>query len=178
MSIEKVRAYFRELDTAAKTAGQNPAESAGTGLEGRIQEFPVSSATVELAAAALGVEPARIAKSLSFKADGPLLVVAAGDCKIDNPRYKAQFHTKAKMLTREEAHDWIGHDVGGVCPFALPPDVPVYLDISLKRFSTVYPAAGSGNSAIELTCEELERYASNFNRWVDVCKGWREEETC
>ncbi|MBQ9347405.1 MAG: YbaK/EbsC family protein [Oscillibacter sp.] len=169
MSIEKVRAYFRALDEA----GASP-----DSLEGRIQEFPMSSATVELAAAALGVEGARIAKSLSFKADGPLLVVAAGDCKIDNPRYKAQFHTKAKMLTREEAHDWIGHDVGGVCPFALPPDVPVYLDVSLKRFATVYPAAGSGNSAIELTCQELERFSSNFSGWVDVCKGWRGEEAC
>ena len=169
MSIEKVRAYFRELE---QKEGQ-------TGWEARIREFPVSSATVDLAASALGVEAARIAKSLSFKADGrPLLIVAAGDCKVDNARYKAQFHTKAKMLTREEAHTLIGHDVGGVCPFALPPDVPVYLDESLRRFSTVFPAAGSGSSAMELSCEELERVSSNFSGWVDVCKGWRGEEAC
>ena len=160
MSIEKVRAYFQPLGTAD-----------------RIQEFSVSSATVELAAQAVGVEGARIAKSLSFKVDDqPILVVAAGDAKVDNSRYKAQFHTKAKMLTHEEAHDLIGHDVGGVCPFALPENVKVYLDVSLKRFGTVYPAAGSDNSAIELTCEELEKYASNFAGWVDVCKAWRPEE--
>ena len=160
MSIEKVRAYFQPL-----------------GIADRIQEFSVSSATVELAAQAVGVEGARIAKSLSFKVDDqPILVVAAGDAKVDNSRYKAQFHTKAKMLTHEEAHDLIGHDVGGVCPFALPENVKVYLDVSLKRFGTVYPAAGSDNSAIELTCEELEKYASNFAGWVDVCKAWRPEE--
>ncbi len=160
MSIEKVRAYFQPL-----------------GIAERIQEFSVSSATVELAAQAVGVEGARIAKSLSFKVDDqPILVVAAGDAKVDNSRYKAQFHTKAKMLTHEEAHDLIGHDVGGVCPFALPENVKVYLDVSLKRFGTVYPAAGSDNSAIELTCEELEKYASNFAGWVDVCKAWRPEE--
>ena len=160
MSIEKVRAYFRPL-----------------GIEGRIREFDVSSATVELAAAAVGVEGARIAKSLSFKVeDRPIIVVAAGDAKVDNGRYKAQFHTKAKMLTYEEAHERIGHDVGGVCPFALPEDVKVYLDESLKRFETVFPAAGSSNSAVEMTCGELERYASNFAGWVDVCKGWRPEE--
>ena len=159
MSIEKVRAYFRPL-----------------GIEGRILEFPVSSATVELAAAAVGVEGARIAKSLSFKVeDKPVIIVVAGDAKIDNSKYKAQFHTKAKMLTHEEAHSLIGHDVGGVCPFALPEDVKVYLDVSLKRFGTVFPAAGSGNSAIELTCEELERYSSNFQQWVDVCKAWQSE---
>ena len=160
MSIEKVRAYFQPL-----------------GIAERIQEFSVSSATVELAAQAVGVEGARIAKSLSFKVDDqPILVVAAGDAKVDNSRYKAQFHTKAKMLTHEEAHDLIGHDVGGVCPFAMPENVKVYLDVSLKRFGTVYPAAGSDNSAIELTCEELEKYASNFAGWVDVCKAWRPEE--
>ena len=160
MSIEKVRAYFKPL-----------------GIEDRIREFDVSSATVELAAVAVGVEGARIAKSLSFKVeDKPIIIVVAGDAKVDNSRYKAQFHTKAKMLTHEEAHDWIGHDVGGVCPFALPEDVKVYLDVSLKRFGTVYPAAGSDNSAIELTCEELEKYASNFAGWVDVCKGGRPEE--
>ncbi len=156
MSIEKVRAYFRTF-----------------GVEDRIQEFSVSSATVELAAAAVGVEGARIAKSLSFKVeDKPIIIVAAGDAKVDNSKYKAQFHTKAKMLTHEEAHTLIGHDVGGVCPFALPEEVKVYLDVSLKRFETVFPAAGSDNSAVELTCEELERYAANFQSWVDVCKGW------
>ena len=160
MSIEKVRAYFKPL-----------------GIEDRIREFDVSSATVELAAVAVGVEGARIAKSLSFKVeDKPIIIVVAGDAKVDNSRYKAQFHTKAKMLTHEEAHEWIGHDVGGVCPFALPEDVKVYLDVSLKRFETVFPAAGSSNSAVEMTCDELERYASNFVEWVDVCKGWRPEE--
>ena len=156
MSIQKVRAYFKER-----------------GIADRIREFDVSSATVELAAAAVGVEGARIAKSLSFKVeDSPIIVVAAGDAKVDNGKYKAQFHTKAKMLTHEEAHDLMGHDVGGVCPFALPEDVNVYLDVSLKRFETVYPAAGSSNSAIELTCGELEQYSSNFMEWVDVCKAW------
>ena len=151
MSIEKVRAYFKPL-----------------GIEERIREFDVSSATVELAAVAVGVEGARIAKSM--------IIVVAGDAKVDNSRYKAQFHTKAKMLTHEEAHELIGHDVGGVCPFALPEDVKVYLDVSMKRFETVFPAAGSSNSAVEMTCDELERYASNFAAWVDVCKGWRPEE--
>lgn len=160
MSIEKVRAYFKPL-----------------GIEERIREFDVSSATVELAAVAVGVEGARIAKSLSFKVeDQPIIIVVAGDAKVDNSRYKAQFHTKAKMLTHQEAHERIGHDVGGVCPFALPEDVKVYLDVSMKRFETVFPAAGSSNSAVEMTCDELERYASNFAAWVDVCKGWRPEE--
>ena len=160
MSIEKVRAYFKPL-----------------GIEERIREFDVSSATVELAAVAVGVEGARIAKSLSFKVeDKPIIIVVAGDAKVDNSRYKAQFHTKAKMLTHEEAQELIGHDVGGVCPFALPEDVKVYLDVSMKRFETVFPAAGSSNSAVEMTCDELERYASNFAAWVDVCKGWRPEE--
>ena len=147
------------------------------GYGDRAREFTVSSATVELAAAALGCEGARIAKSLSFKVeDKPIIIVVAGDAKVDNSRYKAQFHTKAKMLTHEEAHELIGHDVGGVCPFALPEDVKVYLDVSLKRFGTVFPAAGSSNSAVEMSCDELERYASNFAAWVDVCKGWRPEE--
>lgn len=160
MSIQKVRAYFEQF-----------------GIAGRIREFEVSSATVDLAAVAVGVEGARIAKSLSFKVDDqPIIIVAAGDAKVDNSRYKAQFHTKAKMLTHEEAHELIGHDVGGVCPFALPENVKVYLDVSLKRFETVFPAAGSGNSAIELTCGELEQYSSNFQEWVDVCKAWRPEE--
>lgn len=157
MSIQKVRAYMEPL-----------------GIADRIREFDVSSATVELAAVAVGVEGARIAKSLSFKVnDLPIIIVAAGDAKVDNAKYKAQFHTKAKMLTHEEAHTLIGHDVGGVCPFALPENVKVYLDVSLKRFETVFPAAGSDSSAIELTCEELERYSSNFQEWVDVCKGWQ-----
>ena len=160
MSIQKVREYFKPF-----------------GIEDRIREFDVSSATVELAAVAVGVEGARIAKSLSFKVeDKPIIIVVAGDAKVDNSRYKAQFHTKAKMLTHQEAHERIGHDVGGVCPFALPEDVKVYLDVSMKRFETVFPAAGSSNSAVEMTCDELERYASNFAAWVDVCKGWRPEE--
>jgi len=160
MSIQKVRTYLEPR-----------------GIAGRIREFAVSSATVELAAVAVGVEAARIAKSLSFKVeDQPIIIVVAGDAKVDNSRYKAQFHTKAKMLTHEEAHALIGHNVGGVCPFALPENVKVYLDVSLKRFETVFPAAGSDNSAIELTCEELEQYSSNFVEWVDVCKGWREDE--
>lgn len=158
MSIEKVRAYFKEF-----------------GIDGRIREFSVSSATVELAAQAVGVEGARIAKSLSFKVDeAPIIIVVAGDAKVDNSKYKAQFHTKAKMLTFEEAHTLIGHDVGGVCSFALPENVKVYLDVSMKRFETVFPAAGSDNSAIELTCQEMENYSSNFVAWVDVCKGWQE----
>lgn len=160
MSIKKVRAYFETF-----------------GIAERILEFEVSSATVELAAVAVGVEGARIAKSLSFKVDDePIIIVAAGDAKVDNSRYKAQFHTKAKMLSHEEAHTLIGHDVGGVCPFALPENVKVYLDVSLKRFETVFPAAGSSNSAIQLTCEELEKYSSNVVEWVDVCKAWRAEE--
>ena len=160
MSIQKVREYFKPF-----------------GIEDRIREFDVSSATVELAAVAVGVEGARIAKSMSFKVgEEPIIIVVAGDAKVDNSRYKAQFHTKAKMLTHEEGHELIGHDVGGVCPFALPEDVKVYLDVSMKRFETVFPAAGSSNSAVEMTCDELERYASNFAAWVDVCKGWRPEE--
>ena len=159
MSIEKVRAYFDTL-----------------GLADRIQEFPVSSATVELAAQALGVAPARIAKTLSFKLDErTVLVVAAGDAKIDNPKYKAAFGGKAKMLTPEEAVERVGHAVGGVCPFAVNDGVEVYLDESLRRFDTVFPAAGSSNSAIELTCDELAQYAKS-DKWVDVCKGWQEEQ--
>ena len=159
MSIEKVRAYFAQL-----------------GMEDRVLEFPVSSATVELAAVAVGCEPARIAKSLSFLVeDKPILVIAAGDTKINNSAYKAQFHAKAKMLTPEQVVELVGHAVGGVCPFAVNPGVAVYLDESLKRFDTVFPACGSSNSAIELTIPELEKY-SGFSAWVDVCKGWREDE--
>ena len=160
MSIAAVRDYFAQF-----------------GMADKVLEFSTSSATVELAAQAAGVIPARIAKSLSFKVDGKaILIITAGDAKVDNSRYKAQFHPKAKMLTHEEAHELIGHDVGGVCPFALPEDVKVYLDVAMKRFETVFPAAGSSNSAVEMTCDELERYASNFAAWVDVCKGWRPEE--
>ena len=159
MSIEKVKAYFRTL-----------------GRERDILEFPVSSATVELAAQAVGVIPARIAKTLSFLVDGGcVLVVAAGDAKIDNTKYKAQFHTKAKMLTPEQAQEMTGHAVGGVCPFANPEGVHTYLDVSLKRFDTVFPAAGSSNSAIQLTCDELAEYSHSLE-WVDLCKGWQEEE--
>lgn len=155
MAIEKVREYFRQF-----------------GIENRMQEFEVSSATVELAAAALGCESCRIAKTLSFMTEeGPILIVAAGDAKIDNPKYKAQFHTKAKMLTPDEAVSLIGHAIGGVCPFAVNEGVTTYLDCSLRRFETVYPAAGSGNSAIELSLPELEKYA-NALCWIDVCKGW------
>lgn len=158
MSIERVRAYFRQL-----------------GREQDILEFPVSSATVELAAQAVGVIPARIAKTLSFLVeDKCVLIVAAGDAKIDNSKYKAQFHTKAKMLTAEQAPEMTGHAVGGVCPFANPEGVTTYLDISLQRFETVFPAAGSSNSAIELTCPELAEYAHSAG-WIDVCKGWQAE---
>ena len=157
MSIEKVRDYFRPL-----------------GREGDILEFPVSSATVELAAQAVGVIPARIAKTLSFLVDDRcVLIVAAGDAKVDNSKYKAMFHTKAKMLTPEQAVEMTGHAVGGVCPFANPEGVTTYLDVSLQRFDTVFPAAGSSNSAIELTCEELSEYAHS-QAWIDVCKGWQE----
>ena len=158
MSIEKVKAYFAQF-----------------GMEGRILEFPVSSATVELAAQALHCEPCRIAKTLSFAVgDTPVLIVAAGDARIDNHKYKARFATKAKMLTPEEAARRIGHAVGGVCPFAVQPGVEVYLDASLKRFDTVFPACGSSNSAIELTIPELEQY-SGYKDWVDVCKDWQAE---
>ena len=153
MSIERVRTYFREQ-----------------GIEDRIREFDVSSATVELAAAALHCEPKRIAKTLSFMLEGNgILVVAAGDAKIDNVKYKARFGKKAKMLSPDEVVTLIGHAVGGVCPFAVNEGVAVYLDESLKRFETVFPACGSANSAIELTIPELERY-SGYNGWVDVCK--------
>jgi prolyl-tRNA editing enzyme YbaK/EbsC (Cys-tRNA(Pro) deacylase) len=144
-------------------------------MEHRVREFEVSSATVELAAAALGCDGCRIAKSLSFMVDGKaVLIVAAGDAKVDNGRYKAQFGAKAKMLTPDEAVELLGHAVGGVCPFALNGGVTVYLDESLKRFETVFPACGSSNSAIELTIAELEQH-SGYVAWVDVCKGWREE---
>lgn len=155
MSIEKVKAYFKKL-----------------GMEDRIQELDMSSATVELAAAALHCEPQRIAKTLSFMVDGhAVLVVTAGDARIDNSKYKAQFSAKAKMLSPEEAETLVGHAVGGVCPFAVNEGVDIYLDVSLKRFDTVFPACGSSNSAIELTISELEEH-SGYISWVDVCKGY------
>ena len=158
MSIEKVRAFF-----------------AAHQMEDRIREFDVSSATVELAALALGVEGKRIAKTLSFLTpEGCILVVAAGDAKIDNGAYKGQFGCKAKMLAFEDVPEYVGHAVGGVCPFAVKEGVKVYLDESLRRFETVFPACGSSNSAIELTLDELQTYANPVG-WVDVCKAWREE---
>ena len=145
------------------------------GLADRIHRFDVSSATVELAAQAVGCEPARIAKTLSFLLpEGPVLILAAGDAKIDNSKYKARFHAKAKMLSHDEVEPLIGHGVGGVCPFGVNEGIPVWLDESLKRFDIVYPAAGTANSAVELTLEELER-ASHAGGWVDVCKGWAAE---
>lgn len=159
MSIELVRAYFRPL-----------------GREDDILEFEVSSATVELAAQAVGVIPARIAKTLSFLVeDGCVLIVAAGDAKIDNSKFKGFFHTKAKMLTPEQVSEFTGHAIGGVCPFGNPDGVRTYLDVSLQRFDSVYPAAGSSNSAIELTCDELTQYSNSLG-WIDVCKGWQDEE--
>lgn len=155
MAIEKVRNYF-----------------AGCGMADRILEFDSSSATVELAANALGCEPCRIAKTLSFMVgEAPILIVAAGDAKVDNAKYKAKFGKKAKMLTPDEVVQFIGHAIGGVCPFAVSDGVTVYLDESLKRFDTVFPACGSSNSAIELTIPELEEH-SGYSEWVDVCKGW------
>lgn len=153
MAIERVKEYFKQYD-----------------MEERIIELAESSATVELAAHALGCEPARIAKSLSFMVnDAPVLVICAGDVKIDNAKYKVKFETKAKMLTAEQVETLIGHAVGGVCPFGINEGVDVYLDESLKRFTTVFPACGSGNSAIELTIPEMEQY-SGYTEWVDVCK--------
>ena len=155
MAIDKVKDFFRKYDIAD-----------------RIQEFEVSSATVELAAEALGCEGKRIAKTLSFLVDDKaILIVAAGDAKIDNPKYKSTFSCKAKMLSYEQVEEYIGHAVGGVCPFAINDSVVVYLDESLKRFETVFPACGSSNSAIELTISELEKY-SNYTSWIDVCKDW------
>ncbi len=155
MAIDKVREYFRQF-----------------GLEDKILEFDVSSATVDLAAQAVGVEGARICKTLSFKDKdgGCILIQAAGDARIDNRKFKDKFHLKAKMLTAEEVVEFTGHAIGGVCAFAIEnPNVRVYTDESLKRFDTVFPACGSSNSAIEFTCDELFRY-SNAIEWVDVCK--------
>lgn len=153
MSIEKVRMYFEEW-----------------GISERIQEFEISSATVSLAAQALHCEESRIAKTLSFHlGEKVILIVAAGDAKIDNAKYKARFGAKAKMLSYDEAEPLTGHAVGGVCPFGVNTGVEIYLDVSLKRFQTVFPACGSSNSAIELTIEELEKY-SQYTDWVDVSK--------
>lgn len=153
MSIKQVREYFKQF-----------------GIENRIKELELSSATVELAAKALNCEPMRIAKTLSFKIeDKAILIVTAGDTKIDNKKYKEKFAIKAKMLNPEEVKTCIGHEIGGVCPFGINKGVTIYLDNSLKRFSTVFPACGSSNSAIELSIEELEKF-SNFTEWIDVCK--------
>ena len=152
MSIEKVKEYFKKIN-----------------MEDRILEFDVSSATVELAANAVGCKPQRIAKTLSFKVgEKSILIVTAGDTKVDNPKYKSKFGVKAKMLSREELLENIGHDIGGVCPFGINDGVDIYLDESLKRFTTVFPACGSSNSAIELTIDELETY-SNYREWINVC---------
>ncbi len=153
MSVEKCKEYFKQF-----------------GMEKKVLEFSVSSATVELAAQALGVESARIAKTLSFMVgEQPILILMAGDVKVDNPKYKAQFHTKAKMMSPEQLEEYVGHQIGGVCPFGIKDGVDVYLDESLKRFESVFPACGSRNSAIELTIPELEKY-SNFNEWIDISK--------
>lgn len=154
MSIQRVREHLEQFGAAE-----------------RIREFAQSTATVELAAQAAGVEPGRIAKTLSFKLEEErtILVVAAGDAKVDNGKYKAAFGGKARMLTAQEAEERIGHAVGGVCPFGVKEGVEVYLDRSLERFATVLPAAGSSNSCIEMTLPELEKF-SGARGWVDVCK--------
>ena len=157
MSIEVCRTYLRQR-----------------GYEDRIREFDVSSATVELAAQAVGCEPARIAKTLSFVHEaGAVLIVCAGDAKIDNAKFKAQFHHKATMLTLEQVEAFTGHQIGGVCPFGIThPNTVTYLDISLQRFDTIYPAAGNAASAVRLNCDELAQL-SNSAGWIDVCKGWQ-----
>ena len=153
MSFERAKEYLKEY-----------------GLENKVMEFPVSSATVEEAAKAVGCMEEEIAKTLSFIVeDKPILIVVAGDCKIDNSKYKAEFHKKAKMIPFNDVEKLIGHNVGGVCPFGIKERVTVYLDDSLKRFDTIYPACGSSNSAVKLTIEELEK-ASNYEKWIDVCK--------
>ena len=159
MSLARARAYLRQFN-----------------FDNRVIEFATSSATVELAAQAAGCEPARIAKTLSFKlTDGScILIVAAGDAKVDNAKYKHFFGCKAKMLGAEEVEPLIGHAIGGVCPFGINDGVKVYLDISLKRFTTFFPACGSHNSAIELSPDELEHCAANCQGWQDLCKGWQE----
>ena len=151
MAIDKVKEYFKKYN-----------------MEDKIMEFDTSSATVELAAVTVGVIPARIAKTLSFKSEeGCLLIVTAGDSKIDNSKFKKEFKMKAKMLSPDEVLNLVGHAIGGVCPFAINENIPVYLDESMKRFDTVFPACGSSNSAIELSCEELFKY-SKAEKWIDV----------
>lgn len=157
MGTEKVKAYL-----------------AGFGLDDRVMEFDASSATVAEAAADLGCEPARIGKTMAFDVAGqPTLVVIAGDGKVDNARYKTQFHCKACMIKPDELVAKVGHPMGGVCPFAVCPGVPVYLDKSLRRFDVVYPAAGTAASAVRLSVPELEHAAENFAGWVDIAKGWQ-----
>ena len=164
MSVEKVREYFKQYNR-----------------ENDVIEHELSSAKVELAAEAVGVIPARIAKTLSFKnkeGDSAILIVTAGDAKIDNKKFKGEFGHKAKMLTPEEVLEYIGHGIGGVCPFAIKDEnVKVYLDVSMKRFETIFPAAGSSNSSIELSCNELEKF-SHAEKWIDVCKGYEENSLC
>ena len=160
MSIDAVKKHFIQYDR-----------------DNDILEFEISSATVELAAKALGVTEARIAKTLSFKNDDTaILIVTAGDTKIDNKKFKQQFGFKARMLSFEQVLEFTGHEIGGVCPFGLKTNLPIYLDISMKRFESVFPACGSNNSAIELTCEELEEY-TRFDSWIDICKNWDNEKT-
>ena len=160
MSLESVKAHFKKWNREAD-----------------IMEFDVSSATVDLAAEAIGVIPARIAKTLSFRGEGDqaILIVAAGDAKIDNKKFRQTFGMKARMLSAEEVVEQTGHVIGGVCPFGLANDLDVYLDVSMRRFDTLFPACGSKNSAIELTCDEIYEYSS-AKEWVDVCKGWEEEQ--
>lgn len=160
MAIEEVKDYLKKWQR-----------------DSDVLEFEASTATVELAALAVGVIPARIAKTLSFRSEaGGMVIVTAGDAKTDNTKFKKAFGYKPRMLTPDEALQYTGHAVGGVCPFALNPEINVYLDVSLKRFNTVFPACGNSNSAIEVTCNELETY-SNSQNWVDVCKDW-EESAC
>jgi len=155
MSFAKVKEYFESV-----------------GLGERVKHLEQSSATVELAAAALGCEPERIAKTMSFLLDDqPMLIITAGDAKIDNKKYKGQFHQKAKMIPGDQVEGYIGHAPGGVCPFVLTTEAPVYLDVSLQRFEIVYPAAGSGHSAVELSLPELEEHSKSLG-WIDVCKDW------
>ena len=155
MSIERARKYFSDM-----------------GIEDRVREFEVSSATVEKAAEAVGCQPMRIAKSLSFMIKGvPTIVVVAGEARIDNRKFKDEFSAKAKMIDPNELEELVGHEMGGICPFGIKDGVDVFLDISLKLFETVFPACGSDNSAIELSIEEMEKY-SNYIKWVDVCKNW------
>ena len=158
MSVESVKQYLKQW-----------------GKDTAVMDFPVSSATVDLAAEALGVIPARIAKTLSFEdPEGCILIVAAGDARIDNPKFKAKFGRKARMLSPDQVLELTGHPVGGVCPFDVDPHkVKVYTDVSLQRFNTVFPACGSGNSAVELSCEELTQCSRSLE-WIDVCKNWQD----